>query len=334
MAAAAAADSPFSGGGRRVGSRCDRSPSRPVRSSSTSTIGGATLWWWWRGVRWSSCGGVAPAVGSPRGTSCAWRTWRCARCAIAGRTPRCSLRSLSGDRFPDPVRFGRSPDGGARTDSFCRGRGLSMRTHDRSRPKGGEMNSRIQQVTSRDGTSIAFERIGEGPPVILVMGAFNDRSTGAPLAAALSPRLRVYTYDRRGRGDSGDTLPYAVEREVEDLHALIDEAGGSAAVFGYSSGAVLAARAASQGLPITRLILHELPLMVDQGQPRWSADHQVRLRELVATGRRGDAVEYFQLHLVGIPDEVVAQLRRGPFPHAIELRARPPPPPGARLRGR
>ena len=183
------------------------------------------------------------------------------------------------------------------------------------------MNSRIQQVTSRDGTSIAFERIGEGPPVILVMGAFNDRSTGASLAAALSPRLTAYTYDRRGRGDSGETLPYAVEREVEDLHALIDEAGGSAAVFGYSSGAVLALRAASQGLPITRLILHELPLMVDQGQPRWSADHQVRLRELVATGRRGDAVEYFQSHLVGIPDEVVAQLRRAPFRPALESMA-------------
>jgi pimeloyl-ACP methyl ester carboxylesterase len=183
------------------------------------------------------------------------------------------------------------------------------------------MNSRIEQVTSRDGTSIAFERNGEGPPVVLVMGAFNDRSTGAPLAAALSPRLTVYTYDRRGRGDSGDTMPYAVEREVEDLDALIAEAGGSAAVFGYSSGAVLALNAASQGLPITKLILHELPLMVDRGQPRWSADHQALLRELVAAGRRGDAVEYFQSNLVGIPNEVVAQLRQAPFRPALEAMA-------------
>jgi pimeloyl-ACP methyl ester carboxylesterase len=92
------------------------------------------------------------------------------------------------------------------------------------------MDNGFRRVTSQDGTSIAYERIGDGPPLILVMGAFNDRSTGAPLAAALSTQLTVYTYDRRGRGDSGDILPYAVERELEDLDALIAEAGGSAAV--------------------------------------------------------------------------------------------------------
>jgi alpha-beta hydrolase superfamily lysophospholipase len=183
------------------------------------------------------------------------------------------------------------------------------------------MNNGVRRVTSRDGTPIAFEEVGDGAPVILVVGAFNDRSTGAPLASALSPQLTVYTYDRRGRGDSGDTSPYAAEREIEDLGALIAEAGGQAAVFGYSSGAVLALKAASQGLPITKLILHELPLMVDQGQPRWSADHASRLRELVAAGRRGDAVEYFQSHLVGLPDAVVAQLRQAPFRPALEAMA-------------
>ena len=111
----------------------------------------------------------------------------------------------------------------------------------------------MDEVRSKDGTAIAFERSGEGLPVILVVGAFNDRATGAPQAADLQERFTVFNYDRRGRGGSGDTLPYAVEREVEDLEALIEEAGGSASVFGYSSGAVLALRAAAHGLTIPRL---------------------------------------------------------------------------------
>src|SRR5438270_3906550 len=95
-------------------------------------------------------------------------------------------------------------------------------------------------LSSQDGTRIAFDQVGSGCPLILVVGAFNERSTGAPLAESLASDFSVFTYDRRGRGDSGDTLPYAVEREIEDLAALIAQAGGSAAVFGYSSGAVLA----------------------------------------------------------------------------------------------
>src|SRR6266852_2833464 len=98
----------------------------------------------------------------------------------------------------------------------------------------------MEQALSKDGTAIAFERFGEGPPLILVVGAFNDRSKGAPIAEFLAPHFSVFTYDRRGRGESGDTAPYAVEREIEDLAALIAEAGGAAAVFGYSSGANLA----------------------------------------------------------------------------------------------
>jgi hypothetical protein len=176
-------------------------------------------------------------------------------------------------------------------------------------------------VTSKDGTSIAFEWVGEGPPLILVVGAFNDRSTGAPLVSVLSSDFGVYTYDRRGRGDSGDTMPYAVEREIEDLDALIGEAGGSAAVFGYSSGAALALKAASEGLSITRLVLYDLPLMVDHGRPRWTTDHAARLRDLVAVGRRGDAVEYFQANVVGIPDAVVAQMRHAPFRPGLEAMA-------------
>src|ERR1700682_5175688 len=98
----------------------------------------------------------------------------------------------------------------------------------------------MPNVLSKDGTRIVFDRRGEGPPLILVVGAFNDRATGRGLADFLAPQFLVVNYDRRGRGDSGDTLPYAVEREIEDLAALIAEAGGAAAVFGYSSGAGLA----------------------------------------------------------------------------------------------
>jgi pimeloyl-ACP methyl ester carboxylesterase len=112
-------------------------------------------------------------------------------------------------------------------------------------------------VTSKDGTRIAFDRSGEGPALILVVGAFNDRATGAPLARSLAPHFTVFNYDRRGRGESGDTAPYAVEREIEDLDALTAEAGGSAGVFGYSSGAILALRAAAHGRAIPRLAFYE-----------------------------------------------------------------------------
>src|SRR5438309_5197503 len=130
-------------------------------------------------------------------------------------------------------------------------------------------------VVSKDGTAIAFEQFGEGQPLVLVVGAFNDRSTGAPLAASLAPHFSVFTYDRRGRGESGDTAPYDVEREIEDLAALIAEAGGAAAVFGYSSGANLALQAAASGLPITKLALYEAPYLVDHNgqQPRTPPNH-------------------------------------------------------------
>src|SRR5216683_7519150 len=110
--------------------------------------------------------------------------------------------------------------------------------------------SSMRTAISADGTKIAFDQTGQGPPVILVVGAFNERSTGAPLAEALESQLTVLNYDRRGRRASGDTQPYAVEREVEDLDALIREAGGTARVFGYSSGATLALEAAACGLNI------------------------------------------------------------------------------------
>ena len=167
--------------------------------------------------------------------------------------------------------------------------------------------------------TIAFDRLGEGSPVILVVGAFNTRSTGAPLAAALAKKHTVINYDRRGRGESGDSAPYAVEREIEDLETLVQRVGGAAAVFGFSSGAALALAAAAHGLSITRLALFDLPLHVDR--PPNPVDHAAALDELVRAGRRGDAVEYFQRRMVGIPEPIVVQMRNAPFRPALEAMA-------------
>jgi pimeloyl-ACP methyl ester carboxylesterase len=176
------------------------------------------------------------------------------------------------------------------------------------------MSPQTRQTNSKDGTRITFDPIGSGPAMILVVGAFNDRRTGAALAALLAPHFTVLSYDRRGRGDSDDAATYAVEREIEDLDALIRAAGGSASVFGYSSGAVLALRAAAAGLPITKVALYDTP-------PAQPAEHAAALASLMAAGRRGEAVEYFQRRVVGIPEAVVAQLRHAPFRPALEAMA-------------
>jgi pimeloyl-ACP methyl ester carboxylesterase len=167
--------------------------------------------------------------------------------------------------------------------------------------------------------TIAFDQSGDGAPVILVLGAFNTRAEGAPLAAALAAKHTVINYDRRGRGGSGDAPPYAVEREIEDLDTLVQRVGGTAAVFGFSSGAALALAAAAHGLAITRLVLFDLPLSVHAlANP---VDHANALDELVRAGRRGDAVEYFQRRMVGLPEPVIAQLRHAPFRPALEAMA-------------
>jgi pimeloyl-ACP methyl ester carboxylesterase len=174
----------------------------------------------------------------------------------------------------------------------------------------------MSTVISKDGTTIAFDRSGKGPAIILVVGAFNDRATGAPLARSLERHFTVFNYDRRGRGESGDTASYAIEREIEDLGALITQAGGSAYVFGYSSGATLALRATAQGLAISKLALYEPP-------PAGTKAGQIapQFTELIAAGRRGDAVELFQTEAVGIPASVVAQMRNAPFRPALEKMA-------------
>jgi len=175
----------------------------------------------------------------------------------------------------------------------------------------------MRQVRSQDGTPIAFDRSGAGPAVILVCGASTTRAANAPLAALLAPHFTVFNYDRRGRGDSGDTAPYAVEREVEDLDALIKVAGGLASLFGTSSGAILALEAAAHGLAITKLALWEPPFSVDDDGPRRHKEYVTRLAELLAAGRRGDAVALF-MKQVGLPPEFVAQARNAPWWSATE----------------
>jgi pimeloyl-ACP methyl ester carboxylesterase len=157
-------------------------------------------------------------------------------------------------------------------------------------------------VRSKDGTSITFDRSGTGPSLILVDGALCYRASGpsGPLAALLADRFTVFTYDRRGRGDSSDTKPYAVDREIEDLDAMIREAGGSAFVYGISSGAALALEAANRGLPIKKLALYESPCIVDDTHAPLPPDFLSRLEALVAADRRSDAVKMF-LRLVGVP---------------------------------
>ncbi|MGH3656048.1 MAG: alpha/beta fold hydrolase [Micromonosporaceae bacterium] len=171
-------------------------------------------------------------------------------------------------------------------------------------------------VTSADGTRIAYERSGNGPAIIFVTGAFNDRTTCAPLARHLENDYTVVTYDRRGRGDSGDTAPYAVDREIDDIDALIAECGGSAYLFGYSSGAILSCLAVAQGSAVTRLALYEPPYPPKADQR--GTDLPDRLAALVAQGRRGDAVALFQTDGIGLPPEMVAQIRQSPYWPALE----------------
>lgn len=172
-------------------------------------------------------------------------------------------------------------------------------------------------IRSNDGTMLAFDKIGSGPPIVLVSGASCDRGVHVQLAELLAHEFTVVNYDRRGRGESGNVQPYAVEREIEDLAAMIVEAGGPAAVFGNSSGGVLAMHAAAAGLPITKLALWEVPFGLDPDTPRRQKAYSVALNEYLAEGRNGDAMAEF-LGLVGMPGEMIAQMRQAPMWPAME----------------
>lgn len=173
----------------------------------------------------------------------------------------------------------------------------------------------MNKLTSKDGTQIAYDKRGEGPAVILVDGALCYRSFGPMprLSELLSPDFTVYNYDRRGRGDSGDTQPYALEREIEDLEALIDEAGGSALVFGTSSGACLALETASQlGNKIRKLALYEAPYNAEPAVQKAWKEYQKELKQLLSANRRGDAAALF-MQSVGTPAEQIEGMRQSPI---------------------
>lgn len=176
-------------------------------------------------------------------------------------------------------------------------------------------------VMSKDGTTIAYDVIGTGPAVILVDGATGSRAAfggGSELATLLAPHFTVYTYDRRGRGESSDTQPFAVAREVEDIEALIDAAGGAAYLYGISSGGALALEAAI-GLPgkVTKLAVYEVPYdESDAGVQAWHV-YRTTLAELTAAGKRGDAITLF-MRLVGVPDDMIAGMRQSPMWATLE----------------
>ncbi len=175
---------------------------------------------------------------------------------------------------------------------------------------------KTKRTRSADGTTIAFEAIGQGAPVVLVGGALSDRTavtSGKPLAAMLAHRFRVFSYDRRGRGDSGDTPPWAIAREIQDLAAMIAAAGGSASVFGHSSGGLLALDAAAQGLAITRLAVAEPPIILDAGRAASLVRAANLVDELMAADRRREAVELYFTQVMQMPAAAVAQLRRSPM---------------------
>ncbi|MEW5656226.1 alpha/beta fold hydrolase [Streptomyces cinereoruber] len=165
-----------------------------------------------------------------------------------------------------------------------------------------EQSARAEaRVTSADGTEIAFEQSGRGPAVVLVASALADRSDTTKLAALLAQHFTVINYDRRGRGASGDAATYAPDREIEDIAALVEHVGGSASLFGSSSGAVLALRAAAAGVNVDRLALYEPPFVVAEGDDGPPKDLAQQITALLAEGRHSDAVKYFMTRVQGMP---------------------------------
>ncbi|MQS13404.1 alpha/beta hydrolase [Streptomyces kaniharaensis] len=177
----------------------------------------------------------------------------------------------------------------------------------------------MNTVVSADGTEIAYSVTGSGPAVVFVDGALCHRAFGPGTAVAqqLAAHHTVYTYDRRGRGESGDTSPFAVEREIEDLAAVIEAAGGSARVVGVSSGAALALRAAASGVGISRIAVYEPPFSTEDGQRARFTAYLTDLEAALAEERRGDAAARF-MTIVGMPAEMVDQMRGAPMWPAFE----------------
>ncbi|MFJ8669308.1 alpha/beta fold hydrolase [Streptomyces sp. NPDC093600] len=181
------------------------------------------------------------------------------------------------------------------------------------------LNRARGRVISGDGTRIAYERYGEGPPLIVVSGALCAAEGERPLAELLAPHFSVVTYDRRGRGGSGDTGPYSVEREIDDLATLTEEAGGDAYVHGMASGGALALAAAAAGLPVERLSVYEPPYAADSGARETHAAHGRRLTGLLDRGRRTAALELFLADAMA--PEALAHMRRSAMWPGLEALA-------------
>jgi len=175
-------------------------------------------------------------------------------------------------------------------------------------------------ATSMDGTRIAYEAAGSGPSLVIVGGAFGTRADARELASAMSGRFTAACYDRRGRGDSGDRQPYAPQREIDDLRAVIGALGGSAFVYGHSSGGALSLDAVATGLPITKLAVYEPPFTVDDSRPPFPDDFLETLRGLIEAGRRGDAVAEFWRTGLLMPESEIEKARQAPYwPHLESL---------------
>ena len=175
----------------------------------------------------------------------------------------------------------------------------------------------MKRAVSKDGTSIAYKRSGDGPPLVLVGGPTATHQSEGPLAAELVSGHTVHVHDRRGRGKSGDTAPYAVDREIEDLAAVIEAAGGEADVYGVSSGGALALEAAASGLPINRVAVYEVPYSTDPSTKAAAEKYSAELAARLAADDNGGAVEAFLRH-VGLPEDSVAEIRRAPFWRALK----------------
>jgi pimeloyl-ACP methyl ester carboxylesterase len=171
-------------------------------------------------------------------------------------------------------------------------------------------------VISADGTRIAFDRLGDGPPLIVIGGILCDRATTRPLAERLSEHFTVLNFDRRGRGDSGGTTPYSVQREIEDIAALISHVGVRSAVYGHSSGAGLALHAAATGLPITRLVLHEPPYDDDEDSRRGARELGESIRKATTEDHPADAIRLF-FEPTGMPQEMVDEIAADPRTQAM-----------------
>ena len=173
----------------------------------------------------------------------------------------------------------------------------------------------MPHVTSKDGTIIAYEQSGQGPALVVVGGVLGDHHQQAGLAALLAEHFMVYNIDRRGHGESGFTAPYAVEREAEDLDALITEAGGSAFVYGTSGPGVLCMEAAARGLSpkMKKLAVWEPPYILEDSRPPILQDYKEQLAQLLREGRKGDMIELFLTKAVGMPAEFMAPMRQSPF---------------------